>query len=644
MVTRYPPAWRRKQPAGPFNPRLSLETRDNAAMGFSYISRHLSGSRVRIATLARLSGVVAAGWAWGLAFACLLGLAGTPALSAPVQALDAHKQPLILAQAADYWINSSLALGPDQVAAKGDLDWKPTPTSGIYPLQPGQALWVRFTVPPSLDTERWLIEIPYPALDRAALYTPNKAGQWTEQSAGDLTPVNQWQTPHRHALFLLDLDAAQPTQYLLRIENAQGFSAPIRFVSARYVLREEQRVSIFLGAYFGMALLGCLVGVAGVLWLRDSAYFSYGLCAVLIGLTQAASSGVAGLLLWPNSAYWADRSLVVLGTLGLVVFLQLNATVVYLAQRSRRLNALVLTVAMAGLVLCVALLVTDSAIRLRLTVPYMLLVLVLVVTINLWAWRHGDRFSGWLLLSSVPFALGLSVAVARYLQWVPLSFATEHGTMASMAFQLASMLAVLAVRSQHRRENRRRIQGLDRVDPATALINEHVFAERLRRMIARSERLKHQSAVMLIDIINAEQTQRDFGRKAAEELPLRVAARLLSTAREIDSAARLSDRRFGMLVEGPFSAADAATLGPRIVARCLMSYKGLHADCIAQVRVAYALVPEQGANVHSLLLRLEERLACASSDDKRAVYNLAEPAPASKRARERRESGLMPVA
>lgn len=594
-------------------------------MGFSYISRYFSGGRAQIRSWLRC-------WIRGLVLGLLLGLVGTCALSLPMQELNLQKQPIVLTEAAEYWIDTSLALGPAQIATRGDLNWKPAPPRGIYPLQPRQALWVRFSMPPSLDPEHWLIEIPYPALDRASLYTPDNTGQWSEQRAGDLTPVSQWQTPHRYPLLLLSFNAEKQTHYLLRIENAQGFSAPIRFVSARYVLREEQRVAIFLGAYFGMALLGCLVGVVGVLWLRDSAYFSYGLCAALIGLTQAVASGMAGLLLWPNSAYWADRSLVVLGTLGLVVFLQLNGTVVYLAQRSRRLNALVWAVALGGLVLCVALLVTDSAIRLSLIVPYMLVVLVLVVTINLWAWRHGDRFSGWLLLSSTPFAIGLSVAVARYLQWVPLSFATEHGIMASMAFQLVSMLAVLAVRSQHRRENRRRIQGLDRVDPATGLINEHVFAERLVHMIARSERLKNQSAVLLIDIVNAEQTQRDFGRKAAEELPLRVAARLLSTARDIDSAARLSERRFGMLVEGPFSAADAAMLGPRIVARCLMPYKGLHADCIAQVRVAYALVPEQGASAHRLLLRLEERLASASGDDRRAVYNLAESAQPSRHA------------
>jgi hypothetical protein len=39
-----------------------------------------------------------------------------------------------------------------------------------------------------------------------------------------------------------------------------------------------------------------------------------------------------------------------------------------------------------------------------------------------------------------------------------------------------------------------------------------------------------------------------------------------------------------------FYAEDAVAFGPRIVARCLMSYQGLHITAPAQVRVAYALV------------------------------------------------------
>ena len=553
---------------------------------------------------------------------CLL-LMGATAHARDMLGLDTSKQPIALGDWGEYWIDNRLQRGPDEVDASTAITWLPTPESGIYPLKPFQTLWIRFTIPPAPDAERWVLEIPYPALDRASLYTKNRIGQFTEQRAGDLTAVNRWPTPHRYPLLLVAFHAEAPTHYLLRLENAQGFSAPLRFVSARYTLRSEQLISVFLGVYFGIAALGFATGVIGLILLRDRAYLYYGLCSALVGLTLAALTGVASLHLWPNSPDWADRSLTILGSLALVSFTLLNATVVSLAERSKALNRLVWAIALVGLALAVVLGVTDSALRLKLLVPYLLLVIAVVLSVNLWAWRHGDRFGGWLLLSAAPFTITWAISIARYLQWIPQSFATEQGGLASMAFQLPILLAVLVLRSQGQRENRRRIMGLDRIDPATGLINEQVFEERLLRTNARSERLKHSSVVVVIDVVNVEQTQRDFGRKVADQLPLRVASRLLSTIRDIDSVARLSDRRFGLLVEGPISAEEAATLGPRIIARCLMPFKGLHSECVAKVRVAYALVPFQGTGSQSLLSRLEDRLTtAAAADDKRAVFNL----------------------
>ena len=56
-----------------------------------------------------------------------------------------------------------------------------------------------------------------------------------------------------------------------------------------------------------------------------------------------------------------------------------------------------------------------------------------------------------------------------------------HGMQMGIAIELPMLLVILMVRSQQRRENNRRIQGLERIDPATGLINAHVFMERLRR-------------------------------------------------------------------------------------------------------------------------------------------------------------------
>jgi diguanylate cyclase (GGDEF)-like protein len=211
----------------------------------------------------------------------------------------------------------------------------------------------------------------------------------------------------------------------------------------------------------------------------------------------------------------------------------------------------------------------------------------------IWAARRGDRYAIWLLAGSAPVILGAVFPLARLAGLIPVGFWTMHAMQVGIAIELPVLLVILMVRSQQRREHNRRIHGLDRIDPATGLINGHVFDERLARMLARARRLKYQSAVLLIDIVNIEQIRRDFGARSADELPLRVAGRLLSAAREIDAVARLSPLRFGMLVEGPLTAEEAASVGPRVVARCLMPFKSKPVEWVAQVRVAQTLAPAQ---------------------------------------------------
>ena len=127
--------------------------------------------------------------------------------------------------------------------------------------------------------------------------------------------------------------------------------------------------------------------------------------------------------------------------------------------------------------------------------------------------------------------------------------------------------------------------------------------------------------MLLVDIANIEQLRRDFDRRSAEEMPLQVAGRLLSVARDIDSVARLSEHRFGMLVEGPLSADEVASTGTKVVARCLMPFKGKPIEWVAQVRVAQSLVPN-GVEGHKLVERLEAALAAVPAHSRRAVFTV----------------------
>ena len=557
-----------------------------------------------------------------------------PVWARTVLDLESQKQPVALKDWGDFWIAEPGQSTPAEIANLANATWQPTLDQSVYRLSSGQVLWIRFTVPPAPDTERWYVEVPYPSINRASLFTLDAAGEWSEQTAGDLVAVAKWPVPHRYPLLPITVSAEVPSRYLLRLENGHSFGTQLRFISDSYLNRSEQRVSLILGIFFGLVGLAVVMSVISAVSLRDSAYGYYALACMLMGLTQASATGISGLHLWPDWPAWNDVSTSVLPTLSLSAKLMFIAAVVSLPERSKGLHRAVLAVSLLGVVTAVAEVLVPLQLRMGVLMSYVLLPQLLALYVLVWTWRRGDRFAPWLLLGFAPMVAAAALTGARNFGWLPVSFLTVNAAQIAAAIELPIVMVVLMLRSQQHRENKRRILGLDRVDPSTGLINAHVFSSRLARMMARSERLSQRSVAMLIDIANNEQVERDFGRKAAEELRLRVAERLLSTAREIDSAARLLELRFGLLVEGPLSAKDASELGPRIVARCLMPYKGLPSDCIAQVKVAYVRVPCESLNAQSLLKRLEERLAIASvAQDKRAVFLLADSYAASRSAR-----------
>ncbi|MBX3586404.1 MAG: diguanylate cyclase [Ramlibacter sp.] len=556
-----------------------------------------------------------------IALLLLVLLSGTAA-GRSVLELDTARQPVALLDWGDYWVDPSGQWQAADTGARNDLPWKPTRPNAVYPLTSGQALWIRFTVPPAPDAERWYLEIPYPSVDRASLYTQDSIGQWNEQRAGDSVAVGLWPVPHRHPLLPLQVSAEEPRRYLLRIENPHSFGAPLMFVSESFLYRSEQRVSLILGIYFGLAGLAVMLATLSAASLRDSAYSLYALSVALMALTQASMTGIAGLHLWPDFPWWNDMAPLVLPCLTVAALLWFGSAVVSLPERSRRLNSLMLGLAGLGPLLCIAIMLVDPSTRFRLVVPYVVTSALAGSLVMLWSWRRGDRFGLWLLAGAAPVLFTAAFPLARISGLIPVSFMTVHGMQIGIAFELPVLLVILMLRSQQRREHNRRIQGMDRMDPATGLINGHVFAERLIRMIARSQRLKHQGAVLLIDIANTDQIERTFDRRSAEELPLRVAGRLLSAAREIDSVARLSERRFGMLVEGPLTPEEAAQAGPRVVARGLMPFKNKPLEWVAQLRVAQALVPLDGEDAQEVIDKLGALLASVPADSKRAVFSL----------------------
>ena len=98
--------------------------------------------------------------AGGVVLLLATSMASTSAWPRTVLDLDVQQQPVALKDWGDFWIDSTGQMTAAQVFAASTSQWQPTQPNAIYPLTSGQALWIRFTVPPAPDAERWYLEVP----------------------------------------------------------------------------------------------------------------------------------------------------------------------------------------------------------------------------------------------------------------------------------------------------------------------------------------------------------------------------------------------------------------------------------------------------------------------------------------------------
>ncbi len=208
-------------------------------------------------------------------------------------ALDAAAAHVSLDTAAQFWTDTSNEATPDQLAWDPAVPWRATKAGTVYPLRTGQALWLRFWVTPDgTGLGRWFLEVPYPSVNRVTLFTADPGGSWVAQAAGDTLPVASWPVPHRHPLLPLALVAnGEPQQFLLRVENPHTFSAPLAIVSEAALFPAEQRISLILGIYFGLAGLVVVLALFDAVSLRDPAFAWYALAVIVMGLAQGSMIG-----------------------------------------------------------------------------------------------------------------------------------------------------------------------------------------------------------------------------------------------------------------------------------------------------------------------------------------------------------------
>jgi two-component system, sensor histidine kinase LadS len=526
----------------------------------------------------------------------------------PVILLDGQMTSVAMAGRAMYWVDPTGALSLDEVERRQTtLPFAVRSVGHRESLGEKGVLWLKFSALVQDRSTHWELELSRAGTDHISLYHRQTDGQWKAQHAGLSLPVSAWAYPDRYPVFSLDNQATTPVTYWVRVAHPRvPFSGEFSIFSHDELRARRIQQQLLLGAYFGMALLLTLVAVTNALVFRDSSFAAYAGYASLLALWLSSSVGVAGQFLWPESPRWNTVSEFVLMPLVATAGLLFVRHVVQPRRIGRSLDRLSLVLAGTFLAFMVWDVLAPTQTSLYALTVAGALTLVTIHAMMWAAWRTNDRWLRWIVLGIMPVLLAGTLPVLRNFGLISSSLFTQYATVIAAAIECPMLIYGLLQRSSIQHESQARAKALELTEPLTGLINRHNFMLRMHDCLVRSQRYRHQCAVLLITLDNHDAFRSEHGREVADRALVLTGSLLRSVARDVDCAARVGDSEVALLMEGPVRAPHAVDAATAIVAAGLRPSEQLPTGSSLRFKIVIALLPDDG---HALQLDSQAHMA-----------------------------------
>ncbi|MFI8479488.1 putative bifunctional diguanylate cyclase/phosphodiesterase [Pseudomonas sp. NPDC078700] len=154
-------------------------------------------------------------------------------------------------------------------------------------------------------------------------------------------------------------------------------------------------------------------------------------------------------------------------------------------------------------------------------------------------------------------------------------------------------------------------------DNLTKLPNRLLLNDRLEQAINKSARIKHQFAVLFMDLDGFKAVNDAYGHFIGDRLLMKVSQRILDTKRSEDTVARLGGDEFVVLVD-PSEPSDAASLAQRLVEIIAKPYVIDGNTLNLSVSIGIALFPDDGKSTHELMVNADAAMYHAKETGRNA--------------------------
>ncbi len=352
--------------------------------------------------------------------------------------------------------------------------------------------WARFTLrnegEKSMD---FILELDYPTMNKVELFEPNQEGGYSWHITGDHLKSASRQLDYRSFVFHLHSPAESSTTYYMRFQS-NAINLPLVLWQPEAFTEHVIAWQMALGIYCGILLVIVLYNFFLFISIRESVYLYYVLYVFGFLMTQLCLNGIAMQLLWPDSIWWANHSLLFF-SYGCLFFAQQFARSFLITSRVIPRFDKVLTLLMAISIFGLALSLVSYNLAIQFLSVSAFFIIVIWIFTSIWCMKKGVRTARYFLIAWTVFIAGNLMHLLKTLGISPTNFYTNW--MDEIGSSLEVILLSLGLASRINRMKRKekeisnalQVQNLELEQKNLELLDYEKTLE--QRIMERTEQL-----------------------------------------------------------------------------------------------------------------------------------------------------------
>ncbi|QNP59376.1 diguanylate cyclase [Paenacidovorax monticola] len=536
---------------------------------------------------------------------------GLPAAHAsPPLVLEPGRQVLNAWPAITLLGDDTFGLGVQDMLGRLAQFAPPANLNGSLGVHNQEAMWLRLPLEVGdAPNGPWVVSIGYSSLQEVDIYL-TREGQVLQQALlGYLRPPGKATLSSRTPAMLLNLQAGQRYDVLVRIRTQGPMILPITVSEMPHGLYLALREQMLQGLLNGLAL--CLLIYSLIQWAsQHERLFAY-YALVVLGSTGFSLQffGIGAQFLWPGNVWMAAHAGIVAGLVALAgSFLFLGYTLLS-PSTPRSYQRMMHAGAAATTLVCLAF--AFDWLEPRGATAFMSLVgplpSLLSIPAALRRVREKDPVGTTLLFAWLAYGAAAAVMVGLVQGWLPANFWTMHSFQLGATIDMLLFMRVLGLRSRalhlaaidaHR--ERDTLHSLAHTDPLTGLPNRRGLHVALGNSLLRCGP-QHLVAVYMLDLDGFKPVNDQYGHDVGDELLVAVTRRLLGHVRESDVVARLGGDEFVVMTSHLSQPEQAHDLGMKLLDAFRSPFALGDLQVHVGLTIGYALAPHDSGDAIGLL-------------------------------------------